>query len=120
MRTSTIGLLAAILFVPASSFAQGSFSIGPRLTFVSGSDELREGSERFTGGFIRMGGGKLAIEMAMDYRSEEIGDLNEKVKSYPIPGIASLLSGPGAPGAVRAGWRWLVHAAGHPVLCPDR
>jgi hypothetical protein len=107
MRTSTIGLLAAILVIPASSFAQGSFSIGPRLTFVSGSDELREGSERFTGGFIRMGGGKVAIELAMDYRSEQIGDLTERVKSYPFQ--ASLLfypiRGRLAPyGLVGVGW----------------
>jgi opacity protein-like surface antigen len=91
MRKSTIGLLAAMLFVPADSFAQdgGSFGIGPRLTFVRGSSDSAEGSQRFTGGVIRMGGGRAAIELAMDYRSEATGDLTERVKSFPIQ--ASLL-----------------------------
>jgi hypothetical protein len=90
MRTSTIGLLAALLLVPTAAVAQegGGFGIGPRLTFVRGSGESDE-SQRFTGGMIRMGGGRAAIELAMDYRSEIVGNLTERVKSYPFQ--ASLL-----------------------------
>ncbi len=91
MRIPTIGLLAAMLFVPATSFAQdgGSIGIGPRLTFTRGSADSPDGSQRFTGGALRMGGGRAAIELAMDYRSDVTGDLTERIKSYPIQ--ASLL-----------------------------
>lgn len=91
MRTSTIGLLAAVLLAPAPGLAQdgGSIGIGPRLTFARGSADSPDGSQRFTGGMLRMGGGRAAIELAMDYRSDVTGDLTERIKSYPIQ--ASLL-----------------------------
>jgi hypothetical protein len=86
-----IGLVAAVLLAPASGFAQdgGSIGIGPRLTFARGSADSPDGSQRFTGGMLRMGGGRTAIEIAMDYRSDVTGDLTERIKSYPIQ--ASLL-----------------------------
>jgi hypothetical protein len=74
--------------VPATTFAQG-FGIGPRVTFVRGSEELPDSSRRFTGGALRLGGGRSAIEVAMDFRSSEDGPLNEKIRDYPIQ--ASLL-----------------------------
>ena len=89
MRILTIGLLAALLLAPPLASAQdGGISVGPRLTFVRASEDA-DGSQRFTGGFIRFGGGKTAIEVAMDYRSGLTGELTERVKDYPIQ--ASLL-----------------------------
>jgi outer membrane protein with beta-barrel domain len=77
---------ACLLLIPAAAGAQsGGFGIGPRLTFVRSSD-LPEGSQRFSGGAIRLGGGKTALEIAMDFRSGLTGDLTERIKDYPIQG----------------------------------
>jgi hypothetical protein len=53
---------------------------------VRGSDESPDSKHRLTGGALRLGGGKTAIEIAMDYRSRLTGDLTERVKDYPIHG----------------------------------
>jgi hypothetical protein len=88
-------MLVALLVVfggnvtPAAAQDGGSFSIGPRLTFVRGAEGSAEGTQRFNGGVIRLGGGKTAIELAMDYRSGLTGDLTERVRNFPIQ--ASLL-----------------------------
>lgn len=91
MRSRIIGVLGAFLIaVPATALAQdGGIGIGPRITFVRGATDSAEGSQRFTGGFLRLGGGKAAIELAVDYRSGLTGELTERVKDYPIQ--ASLL-----------------------------
>jgi hypothetical protein len=82
--TLSVGLL---LTVVSSADAQGSgFGIGPRLTFVRGSADSPDGAERFSGGAIRLGGGKTALEIAMDFRSGVTGDLTERIKDYPIQG----------------------------------
>jgi hypothetical protein len=83
MRTITVALLLGFLSVPATALAQG-FAIGPRMTFVRGSEELPDDSRRFWGGAMRLGGGKAALEVSMDFRSEERGPLNTKVRQYPI------------------------------------
>ena len=95
-RAWTIGrgiLCTALLLAPASVHAQqsdmGGIAIGPRLTFIRGAQDSTEGAQRFSGGVIRLGGGKTALEVAMDYRSGLSGDLTERVKDYPIQ--ASLL-----------------------------
>lgn len=88
MRTLTIGLLA-LLAAPAAAVAQDGFAIGPRVTFVRGTTDSPDGTQRFTGGFLRLGGGRAGLEVAMDYRTGITGDLTERVKSYPIQ--ASLL-----------------------------
>jgi hypothetical protein len=90
MRISTITLLLAFVFAPASAFAQaGGFAIGPRVTFVRGSEDLPESSRRFYGGAMRLGGGRAALELSMDFRTSEDGPLNEKIRDYPVQ--ASLL-----------------------------
>ena len=89
LRTLVIGgVFAAASFTPAATAAQ-SFAIGPRLSFIRGSSESPEGTQRFSGGAIRLGGGRTALELAMDYRSGLTGDLTERIKDYPIQ--ASLL-----------------------------
>jgi hypothetical protein len=82
---------AVIVFaVPAVAFGQTSgFAIGPRVTFVRGSEDLPESSRRFIGAAMRLGGGRAALEVAMDFRSSEEGPLNVEVRDYPIQ--ASLL-----------------------------
>jgi hypothetical protein len=88
MRRLTLAAFVVLAFLPASTSAQG-FGIGPRVTFVRGSEDLPDSSRRFTGGALRLGGGRSALEVAMDFRSSEDGPLNEKVRDYPIQ--ASLL-----------------------------
>jgi hypothetical protein len=87
-RLSALALLAVVVTaVPAAAQTSG-FGIGPRLTFVRGGDP-DAGSQRFTGAAIRLGGGKTALEVAMDFRSSVGDDLTERIKDYPIQ--ASLL-----------------------------
>jgi hypothetical protein len=85
MRTFTIAFVAAVLAIPGSAAAQGGFGIGPRVTFVRGSEDA-DGSQRYIGGAIRLGGGHTALEVGMDYRSDVSGALTERVKDYPIHG----------------------------------
>jgi hypothetical protein len=88
MRRLTFVTVFVFACLPLSAFAQG-FGIGPRVTFVRGSEELPDSNRRFTGGAIRLGGGRSALEVAMDFRSSEDGPLNEKIRDYPVQ--ASLL-----------------------------
>ena len=80
-RVSVLAL-AAFVFSATPAAAQG-IGIGPRLTFVKGGDPDAE-SQRFTGAAIRLGDGKAALEVAMDFRSSSGDDLTERVKDYPI------------------------------------
>jgi len=94
-RMWTVGvatLAAGLLLAPAAVQAQGAgggVGIGPRITFVRGTAEAPDGSQRFSGGMIRLGSGKSVLELAMDYRAGLTGDLTERIKDYPIQ--ASLL-----------------------------
>lgn len=87
-RFLTLSALAVFALGPATAWAQG-FAIGPRLTFIRGSEGAPDGTQRFSGGFIRLGGGHTALEIAVDYRSGVSGNLTERIKDYPIQ--ASLL-----------------------------
>ena len=87
LRLSALAL-AAIVVTAAPAAAQSGIGVGPRLTFVRGGDP-EAGSQRFTGVAMRLGGGKTAVELAMDFRSSVADDLSERVKDYPIQ--ASLL-----------------------------
>jgi hypothetical protein len=84
MRALAVG--AILVLIPSVAAAQNGIGIGPRLTFVRASEDSPDGTQRFTGGVLRLGGGHTAVEIAMDYRSEVVGDLSERVKSYPIQG----------------------------------
>lgn len=87
----SIGVLTiAIFLAPVSAGAQSALAMGPRLSFAKGVDDAPEGSQRFSGGVIRLGSGRTALELAMDYRSGLTGDLTERIKDYPIQ-ISSLV-----------------------------
>jgi hypothetical protein len=88
LRLSALALAAVVLTAAPAAAQGGSFAIGPRLTFVRGGNPDAD-SQRFTGAAVRLGGGKTALEVAMDFRSSVGDDLTERVKDYPIQ--ASLL-----------------------------
>lgn len=83
------GVLSAALILPATPARAQGIGVGPRLSLVRGADTSPDGSQRFSGGVLRVGGGKTAIELAMDYRSGLTGDLTERITDIPIQ--ASLL-----------------------------
>lgn len=87
-RLSVLALAAVVLTAVPAAAQSGGFGIGPRVTFVRGGDPDAS-SQRFTGAAIRLGGGKTAVELAMDFRSSVADDLSERVRDYPIQ--ASLL-----------------------------
>jgi len=91
-RAGRIVVLLVVLAAgaaPVQAQDGGGFSIGPRITFIRGSEGSPEGTQRFNGGVVRLGGGKLAVEVAVDYRSGLSGDLTERISDYPVQ--ASLL-----------------------------
>jgi hypothetical protein len=80
----SLSVVAALVLTASPVLAQSSaFGIGPRLTFVRGGDPAQD-SQRFTGVAMRLGGGKVALEVAMDFRSELAGDLTERIRDYPL------------------------------------
>jgi hypothetical protein len=81
-----IGALCLTASLSAAQSGGTGFGIGPRLTFVRGTGDLPDGSQRFTGAAVRLGGGKTALEIAMDFKSGVTGDLTERIKDYPIQG----------------------------------
>ena len=86
MRASAVAVAVLVLAPVAAAAQDGGIGIGPRVTFVRGSEDSPDGTQRLIGGVLRLGGGRAAIEVAMDYRSEDAGPLTESVKSYPIQG----------------------------------
>jgi hypothetical protein len=82
----TVGTIAAVLALAAAqpANAQSGFSIGPRLTFIRGAEDSPDGTQRFSGAAMRLGGGRTALEVAMDFRSGLSGDLTERIRDYPI------------------------------------
>jgi hypothetical protein len=80
--------LGALLTIAAPVGAQG-FGIGGRMAWVTRDTEVDEDSVRFTGGQVRLGSGRLGIEVAVDRKSQSFELLNEKVVETPIQ--ASLL-----------------------------
>jgi opacity protein-like surface antigen len=75
--------LLIVACAPPLAQAQSAFGIGPRFTFVRGDSVLGQGS-KFLGGAVRLGGGKTALEVALDFRSDVSGDLTERIKDYPL------------------------------------
>ena len=86
MNARALGLtmtVAAVLLAPAVVSAQ--IGIGPRISFVRGTDGRDEDSQTYFGGALRLGGGKAVLELALDYRSETTDRTSsETVTDYPF------------------------------------
>lgn len=84
--TAVVFLLAGLLAMPASAGAQ-AFGFGPRMSFVRGDVPSDTPSTRFFGGTIRMNSSKhVAIELAMDYRSQLSPDGLTRLRDRPFQG----------------------------------
>jgi opacity protein-like surface antigen len=84
----SICTLTACLAVATPVQAQ-NVGVGGRVAWVKSDSDLDVDSVRFVGGHVRLGSGRVDIEVAMDTRSEEFDLLNQKVTETPIQ--ASLL-----------------------------
>ena len=81
-RALLVALL--LLIVAAPSAAQG-FGIGGHMAMVRRDVDGDDDAVRFWGGHIRLGlGQRMALEVALDRRSEELELLNQRVKHTPI------------------------------------
>lgn len=78
-------LLASLGLGATTAQAQG-LGLGMRMAFVKADTEVTDDSDRYIGGVLRMGSGKMVIEVAIDYRSEELDNLLARVKDTPIQG----------------------------------
>jgi hypothetical protein len=76
-------VLAALLGTAAPAGAQG-FGVGARLSWVKSDVTVDVDRVRFVGGQIRLGGGRVGIEVAIDRHSETIEPLNQKIVDTPI------------------------------------
>jgi hypothetical protein len=75
--------LAAVVGPAATARAQG-FGVGMRMAWVT-SDVLVEVDKiRFIGGQIRLGSGRVGLEVAIDRRSETLEAFNQKIVEMPI------------------------------------
>jgi opacity protein-like surface antigen len=76
-------LLAALMGTAAPASAQG-FGVGARLSWVKSDVTVEADRVRLVGGQIRLGGGRVGIEVAIDRRSETLEALNQKIVDTPI------------------------------------
>jgi opacity protein-like surface antigen len=77
-------VLVGVTAAPAS--ADGAFGLGPRFSFVRGSAGA-ESSTRYSGGLLRLRTSpRVALELALDYRSVLNDSLRQRIKDYPIQG----------------------------------
>ena len=75
--------LAALVGTAAPAGAQG-FGVGARLAWVKSDVPLEADSVRFVGGQVRLGGGRVGFEVAIDHHSETFEALNQKIVETPI------------------------------------
>ena len=78
-------LLASLGLCATTAQAQG-VGLGMRMAFVKADTEVTDDSDRYIGGVLRVGSGKMVIELAIDYRSDELDNLRARVKDTPIQG----------------------------------
>jgi opacity protein-like surface antigen len=79
-------ITAALLLVAAPAAAQG-FGIGARLAWIkttSDIEELDNDSQRFYGGYIRLSGARVGVEVSLDRHTETLELLNQKVTETPF------------------------------------
>ena len=79
-------LLGLGVLGPSPVLAQG-FGLGPRMSWVRGDLPSGTPSTRFLGGTIRMSSSKrVALEAAMDYRTERTLDGLARLREVPLQG----------------------------------
>jgi hypothetical protein len=88
-RGCSISILTFLVALGAAAPAAAQFGVGARMAFVHRDVNGDDDSVRFTGGQVRLGSSRTALEVSFDRRSETFDLLNEKVKETPIQ--ASLL-----------------------------
>ena len=76
-------VLAALLGTAAPAGAQG-IGVGARLAWVKSDVPLETDTVRFIGGQLRLGGGHVGFEIAIDRHSETFEALNQKIVETPI------------------------------------
>ena len=85
VRTRSSLLIAlAVLLGTATPLAAQGFGVGARLAWVNRDATVEADSVRFVGGQLRLGGGRVALEVAVDRHSETIEAINEKIVETPI------------------------------------
>jgi hypothetical protein len=90
MRMWCAGLALCACFVAgvsAPAEAQ-TIGIGPRLSFVKSDNPLVEDSVRFGGFGARLGGGRLAFELSVDFHSRTDDLLAAEIKDRPVQASA--------------------------------
>ena len=75
--------LAALVGTAAPAGAQG-VGVGARLAWVKNDVKLEVDRVRFIGGQLRLGGGRVGIEIAIDRHSETVEALDQKIVETPI------------------------------------
>jgi hypothetical protein len=86
-RKALAAALLAGLLVPGLAEAQGGFGLGPRMSWVRGDLPSGSPSTRFIGATIRMSSSRrVALEAAMDFRSETTLDRLARLKERPVQG----------------------------------
>jgi hypothetical protein len=78
-----LAVLAALVGTAGPAGAQG-FGVGARLSWVKSDVTVEADRVRFVGGQIRLGGGRVGIEVAIDRHSETLEALNQKIVDTPI------------------------------------
>ena len=85
VRSVYRGLLVALLVMVATPCAAQGFGLGGRMAMVRQDVNGDDDAVRFWGAHMRLGlGQRAALELSLDRRSEELEELNQRVKQTPI------------------------------------
>lgn len=85
-RLASIVLIGLGTLIPTAAFGQG-FGVGPRLSWVRGDLPSGTPSTRFWGGTMRIRSSRrVALEAAMDYRTERTLDGLARLREVPLQG----------------------------------
>jgi opacity protein-like surface antigen len=79
-----IPLVALAVLAGTAAPVAAQVGVGARLAWVKSGVASEADSVRFIGGQLRLGGGRLGIEIAIDRHSETFEALNQKVVDTPI------------------------------------
>ena len=87
IRPLTVVLLGLGMLMPAPARAQGGFGLGGRMSWVRGDLPSGSSSSRFLGATMRISASKrVALEVAIDRRTEHTVDGLARLREVPIQG----------------------------------